>query len=119
MEKNVFSERFLIKRPLLQALEGVVGKAPVLLIDELGISRSQIGILGASNSLVGALAALRAAMALFVRPSKIKSRPSVSRGDSFSSRWTARSADGTEWLPACRRSDILPPKCRRTDILRQ
>ena len=35
LEKGVFDERFLIKRPLLQALEGESGKAPVLLIDEL------------------------------------------------------------------------------------
>ncbi|HSO47623.1 MAG TPA: MoxR family ATPase [Rhizobiaceae bacterium] len=35
MEKNVFSERFLIRRPLLQALESGTGGAPVLLIDEL------------------------------------------------------------------------------------
>jgi MoxR-like ATPase len=35
IEKGVFSERFLIKRPLLQALEGEPGAAPVLLIDEL------------------------------------------------------------------------------------
>jgi MoxR-like ATPase len=35
LEKNVFSERFLIRRPLLQALEGEAGRAPVLLIDEL------------------------------------------------------------------------------------
>jgi MoxR-like ATPase len=35
MEKNVFSERFLIRRPLLQALESGEGAAPVLLIDEL------------------------------------------------------------------------------------
>lgn len=35
MEQGVFAERFLIKRPLLRALEGVGGKAPVLLIDEL------------------------------------------------------------------------------------
>ena len=35
MEKGVFSDRFLIRRPLLQALEGKPGKAPVLLIDEL------------------------------------------------------------------------------------
>ncbi len=33
--KDIFSERFLIKRPLLQALEGDAGAAPVLLIDEL------------------------------------------------------------------------------------
>ncbi|MCB1386163.1 MAG: MoxR family ATPase [Nitratireductor sp.] len=35
MEKGVFSDRFLIRRPLLQALEGRKGRAPVLLIDEL------------------------------------------------------------------------------------
>lgn len=35
MAQSVFSERFLIKRPLLQALEGEKGKSPVLLIDEL------------------------------------------------------------------------------------
>jgi len=35
MEQGVFSEKFLIKRPLLQALEQTDGKAPVLLIDEL------------------------------------------------------------------------------------
>ena len=33
--KGVFTDEFLIKRPLLQALEGEEGKAPVLLIDEL------------------------------------------------------------------------------------
>jgi len=33
--KDIFSERFLIKRPLMQALEGAQGAAPVLLIDEL------------------------------------------------------------------------------------
>ncbi len=32
---DVFAERFLIRRPLLQALEAVDGAAPVLLIDEL------------------------------------------------------------------------------------
>jgi MoxR-like ATPase len=32
---DIFSERFLIKRPLLQALEAPKGAAPVLLIDEL------------------------------------------------------------------------------------
>ena len=32
---DIFSERFLIKRPLAHALEGAAGKAPVLLIDEL------------------------------------------------------------------------------------
>lgn len=35
MEEGVFSEKFLIRRPLLQALEQVDGHAPVLLIDEL------------------------------------------------------------------------------------
>jgi MoxR-like ATPase len=33
--KDIFSERFLVKRPLMQALEGEKGAAPVLLIDEL------------------------------------------------------------------------------------
>ena len=32
---DIFSERFLIKRPLARALEAAPGKAPVLLIDEL------------------------------------------------------------------------------------
>ncbi|HEV7251647.1 MAG TPA: MoxR family ATPase [Mesorhizobium sp.] len=35
LERNVFSERFLIRRPVLQALEGETGSAPVFLIDEL------------------------------------------------------------------------------------
>jgi MoxR-like ATPase len=36
LEEGIFSERFLIKRPLLQALEpGFDGQPPVLLIDEL------------------------------------------------------------------------------------
>src|ERR1700689_4597796 len=35
IESDVFSERFLIKRPLLQALEPDTAGAPVLLIDEL------------------------------------------------------------------------------------
>jgi MoxR-like ATPase len=36
IEEDIFSERFMIKRPLMQALEpGVSGEAPVLLIDEL------------------------------------------------------------------------------------
>ncbi len=35
VEDEIFSERFLIKRPLLQALEPDLGGAPVLLIDEL------------------------------------------------------------------------------------
>jgi len=33
--QDIFSEKFLIRRPLLQALEGEPGAAPVLLIDEL------------------------------------------------------------------------------------
>ena len=35
LASDIFSERFLIKRPLALALEGKPGKAPVLLIDEL------------------------------------------------------------------------------------
>lgn len=35
LSQDVFSERFLIRRPLLQALEAADGLAPVLLIDEL------------------------------------------------------------------------------------
>ena len=35
IERNVFSEKFLIRRPVLQALSGKPGKAPVFLIDEL------------------------------------------------------------------------------------
>ncbi|OGA05584.1 MAG: ATPase [Betaproteobacteria bacterium RIFCSPLOWO2_02_FULL_64_12] len=35
LSQDIFSERFLIRRPLLQALEGDLGEAPVLLIDEL------------------------------------------------------------------------------------
>src|SRR5476649_1050673 len=35
LEHDVFSERFLIKRPLLQALEPDPAGAPVLLIDEI------------------------------------------------------------------------------------
>ncbi len=35
MERNVFSERYLIRRPILEALTGEPGAAPVLLIDEL------------------------------------------------------------------------------------
>jgi MoxR-like ATPase len=35
LSQNIFSEKFLIKRPLLRALEGAKGAAPVLLIDEL------------------------------------------------------------------------------------
>jgi MoxR-like ATPase len=35
MERNVFSERYLIRRPVLDALSGKEGEAPVFLIDEL------------------------------------------------------------------------------------
>jgi len=35
MRSDIFSERFLVRRPLLQALDGAPGLAPVLLIDEL------------------------------------------------------------------------------------
>ncbi len=35
LENDIFSERFLIRRPLLQALDAKAGQAPVLLIDEL------------------------------------------------------------------------------------
>jgi MoxR-like ATPase len=35
IEKSVFSERFLVKRPILQAIEGDPAGAPVLLIDEI------------------------------------------------------------------------------------
>ncbi|MBB3999197.1 AAA family ATPase [Aureimonas pseudogalii] len=35
MRSDIFSERFLVRRPLLQALDGAPGRAPVLLIDEL------------------------------------------------------------------------------------
>ncbi len=35
LSQDIFSERFLIRRPLLQALEGDIGAPPVLLIDEL------------------------------------------------------------------------------------
>ncbi|UGY08942.1 AAA family ATPase [Phyllobacterium pellucidum] len=35
IERNVFSEKFLIRRPVLQALSGEQGKSPVFLIDEL------------------------------------------------------------------------------------
>nr|WP_255700037.1 MoxR family ATPase [Jiella avicenniae] len=35
MRSEIFSERFLIRRPILQALEAVPGRTPVLLIDEL------------------------------------------------------------------------------------
>ncbi|KQZ78265.1 ATPase [Mesorhizobium sp. Root157] len=35
MERNVFSEKYLIRRPVLEALTGKSGAAPVFLIDEL------------------------------------------------------------------------------------
>ncbi len=35
MESNVFSEKYLIRRPVLEALTGKAGAAPVFLIDEL------------------------------------------------------------------------------------
>jgi MoxR-like ATPase len=35
MEKNVFSEKYLIRRPVMEALSGRKGAAPVFLIDEL------------------------------------------------------------------------------------
>ncbi len=35
LAQDIFAERFLIRRPVLQALEGPPGAAPVLLIDEL------------------------------------------------------------------------------------
>ena len=35
LEEDIFSRRYLVERPLLQALEPVPGGAPVLLIDEL------------------------------------------------------------------------------------
>ncbi|WP_095201454.1 AAA family ATPase [Mesorhizobium carmichaelinearum] len=35
MERNVFSEKYLIRRPVLDALTGKMGAAPVFLIDEL------------------------------------------------------------------------------------
>src|ERR1700755_260460 len=44
LEHDVFSERFLIKRPLLQALEPNPAGAPVLLIDEL--DRADEGVEG-------------------------------------------------------------------------
>ena len=35
MERNVFSEKYLIRRPVMEALTGEKGAAPVFLIDEL------------------------------------------------------------------------------------
>src|SRR6185295_13412935 len=35
LSQDIFNEKFLIRRPILQALEGAAGAAPVLLIDEL------------------------------------------------------------------------------------
>jgi MoxR-like ATPase len=35
IEKNIFSEKYLIRRPVLEALSGKIGRAPIFLIDEL------------------------------------------------------------------------------------
>jgi MoxR-like ATPase len=35
LEQDIYAERFLVRRPLLRALEGQPGRAPVLLVDEL------------------------------------------------------------------------------------
>ena len=35
IERNIFSDRYLIRRPVLQALESTPNRAPVFLIDEL------------------------------------------------------------------------------------
>ena len=35
VRRDIFSEAFLIKRPLLRALEGAAGRPPILLIDEI------------------------------------------------------------------------------------
>ncbi|EHS50059.1 oligopeptide ABC transporter, partial [Rhizobium sp. PDO1-076] len=35
LEHDIFSERYLIRRPVLQALQSAPGRAPVFLIDEL------------------------------------------------------------------------------------
>lgn len=35
IESNIFSEKYLIRRPVLQAISAAAGKAPVFLIDEL------------------------------------------------------------------------------------
>jgi MoxR-like ATPase len=35
LEQDIYTERFLVRRPLLRALEGQPGRAPVLLVDEL------------------------------------------------------------------------------------
>ncbi|MEZ4606075.1 MAG: MoxR family ATPase [Deinococcales bacterium] len=43
LRQNIFSQNFLIKRPLLQALESHEGKAPVLLIDELDRQSVEFG----------------------------------------------------------------------------
>ena len=43
LEKDIFSERFLIRRPLLQALDSKDGEAPVLLIDELDQTDEPVG----------------------------------------------------------------------------
>ena len=43
LTEDIFSERFLIRRPILQALEGDIAGPPVLLIDELDRTDEQIG----------------------------------------------------------------------------
>src|SRR5947209_1486121 len=43
VEEEIFSEKFLIRRPLLQALEPSPGGAPVLLIDELYRTDQPVG----------------------------------------------------------------------------
>ena len=40
LSKGIFTEEFLIRRPLLQALDGKPGAAPVLLIDEPGATQT-------------------------------------------------------------------------------
>lgn len=35
LQQSIFSDEYLIRRPVLQALEGAAGKAPIFLIDEL------------------------------------------------------------------------------------
>jgi MoxR-like ATPase len=35
MESDIFSDKYLIRRPVLQAISGTLGRAPVFLIDEL------------------------------------------------------------------------------------
>ena len=49
-EHDIFSDRFLIKRPLLQALEPEIAGAPVLLIDELDRTDEPFEAYPAGNS---------------------------------------------------------------------